>query len=90
MAIVCKRVVYSGRVQGVGFRFTTKRLAEGYPVAGFVRNLPTGEVELAAEGESDSVEAFLAAVARRMADYITDTTIENAVPSGKIGFQIRH
>ncbi len=90
MAVVCKRVVYSGRVQGVGFRYTTKGLAAGSPVAGYVRNLPTGEVELLAEGEADPVEAFLAAVARRMAGYITDTTVEDAAPLGHTGFQIRH
>ena len=90
MAGVSKRVVYSGRVQGVGFRFTAKGLAAGHPVAGYVRNLPTGEVELVAEGESDRVEAFLAAVARRMADYITNTTVEDAAPTGQTGFQIRH
>ena len=48
---VCKRVLYSGRVQGVGFRYTTQALAAGHPIAGYVRNLPTGEVELVAEGE---------------------------------------
>jgi acylphosphatase len=90
MAIVCKRVVYAGQVQGVGFRFTAKGLATNHPVAGYVRNLPTGEVELLAQGESDSVEAFLAAVARRMAGYITNTTVEEAAPSGQTGFQIRH
>ena len=88
--MICKHVRYAGRVQGVGFRYTAQQLAEGFPVAGYVRNLPTGEVELVAEGESDAVEAFLAAVARRMAGYITNTTVEVAAPSGQTGFQIRH
>ena len=43
---VCKRVLYSGRVQGVGFRYTAHGLAQGYDVAGYVRNLPGGEVVL--------------------------------------------
>jgi len=90
MAIVCKRVIYSGQVQGVGFRYTAQGLAAGYPIAGYVRNLPTGEVELVAEGEADSVEAFLAAVARQMASYITHTTVQDGAPSGQSGFQIRH
>jgi len=89
MALVCKRVLYSGRVQGVGFRYTTQALAAGHPVAGHVRNLPSGEVELVAEGEADAVEAFLAAVARRMAGYITSTTVQDAAPSGQRGFHIR-
>jgi acylphosphatase len=89
MAIVCKRVLYSGRVQGVGFRYTTQELAAGYPVAGYVRNLPSGEVELVAEGEADVVEAFLAEVARHMAGYITSLTVQDAAPSGQRGFHIR-
>ena len=89
MATVCKRVLYSGRVQGVGFRYTTRSLAAGHPVAGWVRNLPTGEVELVVEGEDSAVEAFLAAVARRMAGYINNTTIQDAAPTGQRGFQIR-
>ncbi|HEY7315707.1 MAG TPA: acylphosphatase [Gemmataceae bacterium] len=90
MTVVCKRVVYSGRVQGVGFRYTTQGLAAGHAVAGHVRNLPTGEVELVAEGESDAVAAFLAAVERRMAHYITNAMVQDAAPSGQRGFHIRH
>lgn len=90
MATVCKHVLYSGRVQGVGFRYTAQALAGGYPIAGYVRNLPNGEVELVAEGEDSVVEAFLAAVAQRMAAYIRNTTVQDAAPSGQRGFQIRH
>jgi len=87
---ICKRVYYSGRVQGVGFRYTTASLAGGYRVAGYVRNLPNGDVELVAEGEPDQVEAFLAAVAERMAPYIEQTRVEDEEPSGQRGFRIRH
>jgi acylphosphatase len=87
--MVCKRVLYSGRVQGVGFRYTTRTLAAGHPVAGYVRNLPSGEVELVVEGEDSAVEAFLAAVARRMAGYINNTTVQDAASTGLRGFQIR-
>ena len=89
MATVCKRVVYSGQVQGIGFRNMAQWLAVGHPVAGFVRNLPSGEVELVAEGEDSAVEAFLAAVAQRMAGYISNTTVEDAAPTGERGFRIR-
>lgn len=90
MSMVCKRVLYSGRVQGVGFRYTAQALAAGHSVAGYVRNLPSGEVELVAEGEDSIVEAYLAAVAQRMAGYISNTTVQDAVPGGQRGFQIRH
>ena len=64
-------------------------LAGGYAVAGHVRNLPTGEVELVAEGAPEQVDAFLAAVAERMADNIAATTVHDAPPTGAAGFHIR-
>jgi len=54
-----KRVIYEGRVQGVGFRYTTKDLARGYDVLGTVRNLPDGTVELVVAGEADELADFL-------------------------------
>jgi acylphosphatase len=52
------QIFYSGRVQGVGFRYLVKSLVAGYEVTGFVRNLPDGRVELVAEGERGELEAF--------------------------------
>ncbi len=51
-------VFYSGRVQGVGFRYTVKSITTGYEVTGSVRNLEDGRVELIAEGETDELKAF--------------------------------
>jgi acylphosphatase len=89
MTTICKRVLYDGRVQGVGFRYTAQGLAGGYAVGGHVRNLKGGQVELVAEGAADQVDAFLAAVAGRMAHYITRTTVREESPSGQTDFQIR-
>jgi acylphosphatase len=55
-------IFYSGRVQGVGFRYTVKSLSAGFEVTGFVRNLPDGRVELVAEGARDELVAFQRAV----------------------------
>jgi len=55
-------IFYSGHVQGVGFRYTTKSTAAGFEITGFVRNLSDGRVELVAEGRRDELEAFRAAV----------------------------
>ena len=55
----CRVLVhYSGRVQGVGFRYTAKQVAAGYEIVGTVRNLSDGRVELVAEGARDELEAF--------------------------------
>jgi acylphosphatase len=88
--MIGKRVVYSGRVQGVGFRYTTQRIASRFPVAGYVRNLPGGDVELAAEGEASDVEAFLDAVANQMAGYLERSTVHDEPVRGWTGFSIRH
>ena len=88
--MICKRVYYSGRVQGVGFRYTAQHLAAGFAVAGYVRNLSDGDVELVAEGEADEVERFLAAVAGRMAPNIARTAVREEPPAGRRGFPIRH
>jgi acylphosphatase len=87
---VCKVVCFAGRVQGVGFRYTTQRLAEGFPVTGYVRNLPGGEVELVAEGETEMVQGFLDAVTRQMAGYIDEQTMLEKPVHGYPDFRIRY
>ena len=54
-----RTVWFSGQVQGVGFRYTTHRVARGHEVAGSVRNLPDGRVELVAVGRSEELDRFL-------------------------------
>lgn len=88
--MICKHVYYTGRVQGVGFRYTAQRLAEAYPVAGYVRNLRDGAVELLVEGEPEQVEALLAALATHMGDYIQQANVREQTPSGCKGFTIRY
>jgi len=51
-------IIYSGRVQGVGFRYTAKRVAEGFEITGTIRNLPDGGVELVVEGAREELETF--------------------------------
>jgi acylphosphatase len=55
-------VLYSGQVQGVGFRYTVRSVAAGFDTSGVVRNLPNGGVELIAEGAKDELEAFRQAI----------------------------
>jgi len=55
-------ILYSGQVQGVGFRYTARSVALGFEVTGTVRNLPDGRVELVAEGVREELEAFRRAI----------------------------
>ena len=56
------QVLYSGNVQGVGFRYTVKSVATGFEVTGTVRNLADGRVELVAEGAKEELDAFRQAI----------------------------
>lgn len=53
--MIRRRVVVRGRVQGVFFRDSLRRLAERNGVAGWVRNNPDGTLEAAFEGEDEDV-----------------------------------
>jgi acylphosphatase len=61
-----RTVRYAGRVQGVGFRYTTRETAAGFRVTGYVQNLDDGRVLMVAEGRRSEVERFCAALAAAM------------------------
>jgi acylphosphatase len=84
------RVLYSGNVQGIGFRYTAKSVATGFDVTGTVRNLPSGGVELIAEGRREELEAFRQAIRESGLDhFIRDEDITWAEPKGEFrGFEI--
>jgi acylphosphatase len=59
----CKQVIYTGHVQGVGFRYTTRQIASGFEVVGWVKNLPEGTVEMQVmSADEEELDAFLEAV----------------------------
>ena len=49
---------YSGRVQGVGFRYTAEGIAQRLGLTGWVKNLQDGRVELVCEGPKEKIDAF--------------------------------
>jgi acylphosphatase len=83
-------VHYSGRVQGVGFRYTVKTIVTGYEVAGTVRNLSDGRVELVAEGGREELEAFRQAIREsELGHFIEHEDVQWAeASSGFRGFEI--
>jgi acylphosphatase len=85
------QVFYEGRVQGVGFRYTARRIAAGFDVAGYVRNLADGRVELVASGEEEEVDGFLEALREsELAGHIDgEVAAEIVKPAGLRGFEIR-
>ena len=85
-----REVFFAGNVQGVGFRYTAQRIAAGYSVAGFVRNLRDGRVQLVLEGQPQEIDSFLATLQARMHGYVRNVTVDELVPTGEFsGFEIR-
>jgi|SRR5690348_1123247 acylphosphatase len=68
---VREEVRFSGRVQGVGFRYTVNETARRFAVTGFVENLPDGRVRLVVESTAGEIDRFVAAVEAEMRRYIT-------------------
>jgi acylphosphatase len=85
---IAKRVKYTGRVQGVGFRYTALGVAQNFAVAGTVRNCSDGSVEMCVQGEPDQVEAFLAALERQMHSCIAEQKTSDKQPTAVEGFHI--
>ena len=87
---VRERVIYQGRVQGVGFRMTARAIAQGFLVTGWVRNQADGSVLLEVQGEPMEVRAFREAIRQRMLRHVAE---EDALPcpcaSDEPGFEIR-
>lgn len=85
-----REVHYSGRVQGVGFRYAARSIAQLYAVAGYVKNLPDGRVELVVEGKTEDVSALLRAVSTEMGRYIRDVQETTSPATGQFtGFEAR-
>jgi acylphosphatase len=87
---VCFQVLYTGRVQGVGFRWTTAEIATRFAVEGYVKNLSNGSVELVAQGKKSVVREFLDAVLARFRSHVRDLQENSAPPQPDLrGFAIR-
>ncbi|MFH1406911.1 MAG: acylphosphatase [Candidatus Omnitrophota bacterium] len=76
-------VFYDGNVQGVGFRFTAVDIAQQLGLAGWVRNLHDGRVEVICEGEEDLLKKFLAHIKDSMRGYIQREDVEFSDATGE-------
>ena len=68
-------VIYTGYVQGVGFRFTACDVAERFKIYGWVKNLHSGEVELVAEGKKKVLINFLQSLEDAVGRYVQNREI---------------
>ena len=82
---------FSGRVQGVGFRYTVKNIAMRYNVRGYVRNLPDGRVELVMEGPDQEMNEIVDSVKQKMNGYISHIGFATSPATGEFDqFNIKH
>jgi acylphosphatase len=85
-----REILYHGRVQGVGFRYTTRQIAQGFAVTGYVENLNDGQVRLVVEGEAAEIDRFLARVAERFHEQVAGSNVRPATATGEFNdFEIR-
>jgi acylphosphatase len=78
--MVARHIIFVGRVQGVGFRFAAHGMANRHQLAGFVRNLSNGTVEMLAQGTSDDIEDCIQDLKEYYPGYIREINIEEIPP----------
>jgi len=76
MSQTAKQIIFVGRVQGVGFRFTAFHKANRYKLTGFVRNCPDGTVEMLAQGPAADIDDCIREIKGSFSGYIRETKIE--------------
>ena len=76
MSTIAKHIIFIGRVQGIGFRFTAFNIANRYQLTGIVRNLMDGSVEMIAQGLSEDIDNCIQDIKESFADYIRKIKIE--------------
>jgi acylphosphatase len=85
-----RRIIFEGRVQGVGFRYRAASAARTYRVNGYVRNCADGTVELLVEGPADTVEGLLRSIGETFAGHIERRLVEELeFPERFDSFEIR-
>ncbi|MDD5115499.1 MAG: acylphosphatase [Candidatus Omnitrophica bacterium] len=82
-------IFFSGRVQGIGFRYTVREIADSLQVCGWVKNLDDGRVEVLAEAGEETLDAFIEQITQRFLRYIKGTDSEWLPATGELhGFQV--
>jgi len=83
-------IVYSGNVQGVGFRWTVQEIANSFGIFGWVKNSSDGTVEALCEGEEGDINLLMEKVKKAMGSYIHTARVDWNRPEGRLNsFDIR-
>ena len=81
---------YSGRVQGIGFRFTAQAIAQDLGLSGWVKNLPDGRVELVGEGKEEQLHIILDRIDKEFSSYVREKQVSWMPATGEFNsFEIR-
>ena len=75
MSQIAKKIIFAGRVQGVGFRFTVFNIANRNQLTGQVRNMPDGTVEMIAQGSTEDIDDCILQISDYYGSSITETKI---------------
>jgi len=86
----CINAIFSGLVQGVGFRQSVLQIAEHFELCGRVKNLQNGTVELTAAGKKENVDSFLKMVQDRYHENITDLQVNIISSLGYVDYRIEY
>lgn len=78
--MVARHIIFIGRVQGVGFRFTARRSASRHQLAGFVRNMTDGTVEMLVQGSAEDIADCIRDIKEYFGGYIREAKIEEILP----------
>jgi acylphosphatase len=81
--MTARHVIFTGRVQGVGFRYTAHRMAHRHKLTGFVRNMWDGTVEMLAQGPAGDIDDCIRDIKEYFGDYLRETRIQEIPPDPK-------
>lgn len=85
-----REIIFSGNVQGVGFRYSTHSIAANHQVSGYVRNQPSGSVQVKVEGSPSELDRFQTEIADRLSSHIRSVHTDSRPATGEFAtFEIR-
>ena len=79
--MVARHIIFTGSVQGVGFRFTAHRMAGRHQLTGYVRNLRDGTVEMLAQGAAEDIDDCVRDIRNCLTGHVREVQVEEIPPN---------